>query len=78
MQLFWNVSVNGSQWAHSSPNSWQRILLNNAYGGLLVLSSVTGHELISEALQSLQKTNRPMPELFAFGRLKCPGPAEFH
>lgn len=35
--FFCNVTVNGSQWAHSSPNSWQRNLLNNAYGGLLVI-----------------------------------------
>lgn len=41
--------------------------LHNAYGGWLLISSVTGHELMSKALENLQMTNHPMQELFAFG-----------
>lgn len=70
------VTVNGSQWAPSSPNSLQRNLLNNSYGGWLVISSVKGHELMSKALKNLQMTNHPMQELFAFVGIKHPGPAE--
>lgn len=45
-------------------------------GGWLVIFSVSGHELMSKTLKSLQMTNHPMQNLFAFGKINGVEPAE--
>lgn len=58
--LFSNVIVNGSQWAHSSPTiADKRSFPNKACGGWLVISRVTGHELMSKSIEKLTNDQSP-------------------